>query len=79
MTCPIDSQSKSSVTEIESERPKMLLDSESQAEFELRRKRFQEDHADRFALQNKIVEDHGLWCEGLVPCMSRSVGGLAAD
>jgi hypothetical protein len=58
---------------------KVPLESLTPGQIELRKKQFQEDHADWLALQNKHFEEHGLWCDGLVPWMNEGFGDLRAD
>ena len=75
----IDSQSNLPTTFIDGGCQKNPSETSDRADFELRKKRFQEQHADWFFLQKKHFEEHGLWCEGLIPWMSADVDSLAAD
>ena len=79
MAHSIDPQSNLPTTSIQGGYQKNLSGTRDRADFELRKRRFEADYADWFALQNKHFEEHGLWCEGLVPWMSADVDGLAAD
>ena len=58
---------------------KLLLESSTPVQFQLRKKQFQEEHAGWFALQSKHFEKHGLGCDGLVPWMNESCNGFRAE
>ena len=79
MAHSIDSQSNLPTTFIDGGCQENPLETSERADFELRENRFQEQHADWFFLQKKHFEEHGLWCEGLIPWMSADVDSHAAD
>ena len=79
MANSIDFQFNLPITSIDSGCQRNPSETSDRADFELREKRFQEQHADWFFLQTKHFEEHGLWCEGLIPWMSADVDSLAAD
>ena len=79
MAALISSRSEKVMASIEGGDHRMLTESLSPLQSELRKKQFRQDHAEWFALQNKVLEEHSLWCDGLVPWANESFDGFRVD
>lgn len=79
MIAQFNLQSLAAIADGESQSQKPIVGAADRTLFELRKKKFNADFFDWFALQNEHFEAHDLWCDGLVPWMSANFDSFSAD
>lgn len=79
MIAQFNLQGLAAIADAESQSQKPTVGAADRTLFELRKKKFNADFVDWFALQNEHFEAHDLWCDSLVPWMSANFVSFSAD